>query len=186
LWLAADERRQHTLFLLFGSELDHGVEAEDVHVHRGRAGHAGAGLGDRLHHDRGFSDAEAGTAVSLRHRDTEQAGVGDASVKGVRECRLLVMLEPVGIVEVRAEPFRQLADLNLLGRVGEIHAQGPSGAVAISAWAHRKNTADARRSRSCRLRRGSVHSPPEQEPADQERVGHNCSLGHAHARVGLV
>jgi hypothetical protein len=43
-----------------------------------------------------------------------------------------------GSVEVHAEPFRQFADLNLLGRVGEILAQGPSGAVAISAWAQEK------------------------------------------------
>jgi hypothetical protein len=57
LLLAADQRRQHARLLLLRSEHHDGVEPEDVHVHRGRAAHAGAGLGNGLHHHRGLGDA---------------------------------------------------------------------------------------------------------------------------------
>ena len=85
LLLAGDQRRQKALLLLLGAEHDDRIEPEDVHVHGGGALHAGARLRDRLHHHRGFGDAEPGAAVVFRHGDAEPAVGGERLMQVVRE-----------------------------------------------------------------------------------------------------
>ena len=56
-------------------------------------------LGDRLHHHRGFGDAEARAAVLLRHRDAEPAVARQRRVEVGREAAFAVALEPVLVGE---------------------------------------------------------------------------------------
>ena len=116
LVLARDQRRQHALLLLVAAEHHDRIEPEDIHVQRRRAGQAGAGFRDRLHHQRGLGDAEAGTAVGLRDADAEPAVVGEGAVKIVRKAAVAILGEPVVVGKSRADASDRLADRLLLGR----------------------------------------------------------------------
>ena len=83
----------------------------------------GARLRHRLHHDRRLGDAEPAAAVFLRHRDAEPAALGHRLVEFVRKPALGVLLQPVRVVEPRAQPRHRLADFQLLGGQGETHGQ---------------------------------------------------------------
>ena len=98
-----DDRRQHPPALLLCAEHDHRIEPEHIHVHGGCAGHAGAGFRNGPHHDRGFGNAEAGAAIFLGNADAEPAGIGQRLVEVGRETALLVLLQPIGVVEPRAD-----------------------------------------------------------------------------------
>ncbi len=113
--LARDNRRQHAPALLVGAEHHHRVEPEHIHVHRRSAGHAGPGFGDRPHHDRSIGDAQTGTAIGLGNADAEPAGVGQRLVEVGGIPALLVLLQPVGVVEARADPCHGVADGFLVG-----------------------------------------------------------------------
>ena len=120
--LAGDQPGQHALLLRVIAELDHGIQAEDVHVHCRGPGKPGARFGDRLHHDRRLGDAQARAAVGLRHGDTEPAVLGQRLVQLARKAPLLVALHPVLVRKTRADFRDRLADRFLLLGVGEVHA----------------------------------------------------------------
>ena len=112
---AVDDRRQHARALLLGAEHDHGIEPEHVHMHGGRAGHAGARFRNRPHHDRGVGDAEPRAAILLGDADAEPAGIRQRAVEVGGIAALLVLLQPVGIVEARADFSDRVADRFLVG-----------------------------------------------------------------------
>jgi len=94
-------------------------------VHGRGAAHGGAGLGNRLHHDGGLGDAEAGAAIGLRHGDAEPAGAGERGMQLVRELAAPVLLQPVVVAEGGAELEHRLAHLLLLTAQRQIHAASP-------------------------------------------------------------
>ena len=104
---AGNDRRQHPPALFLGAEHDHGIEPEHIHMHGGGAGHAGAGFRDRPHHDRGVGDAQARAAIFLGNADAEPAGIGQRAVEVGGIAALLVLLQPVGVVEARADLCRR-------------------------------------------------------------------------------
>ncbi len=101
--LARRERRESAALLLGGAEAHDRIEAEDVHVHRGRARHAGARLRDRAHHRRRLGYAEAGAAIVLGNADAEPAAGRDRAVELVREDAVAVAAEPVLVAEAGAD-----------------------------------------------------------------------------------
>ena len=130
LVLAGDDRGQHAALLCVGAEHHHRVEAEDVEVDGRCAGHAGTGLGDRLHQYRGFRDAETGPAICFRHGDAEPVAVCHGGEEGVGEGRRPVTLQPVRIVEAGADLQHLFADLLLFCGEGEVHGR----AFQTQAW----------------------------------------------------
>ncbi len=118
---AGDQRRQPAAFLLVGAEYDDGIQAEDIHVDRRRARHAGARCGDRLHHERGFDDTETGAAVLLRHGDAEPAVARERLMKIVREAAIAVFFQPIIGVKAGADFFDGCANRELLWRKREVH-----------------------------------------------------------------
>ena len=86
------------------------MQAEDVHVQRGRAGKSRAGFGDSLHHQRGFGDAEACAAVLLRHGNAEPAIAGEGGVKVLRKAAFAVFFQPVSVIEGGADFLDGRAD----------------------------------------------------------------------------
>ena len=114
LVLARDQRRQHALLLLAVAESDHRLKAENVDVNGGSSAHGGAGLGDRLHHDRSLGDAEIGAAVLLRHGNAEPTGFSQRRMQLVWELAAPVLFEPVAIVERGTELEDRFPDLLLL------------------------------------------------------------------------
>ena len=114
-FLALDDRWQHALALLPGAEHHHRVKPEHVHVHGGRAGHTGAGFRDRAHHDRGIGDAEPRAAIFFGNADTEPPGIGHRLVEIGRKAALFVLLQPIGIVETRADLADGITDRFLIG-----------------------------------------------------------------------
>ena len=123
LVLAARDRRQHPALLLLGAEHDDRVQTEDVHVDRRGAAHRRAGLRNRLHHDRGLGDAEAGAAVFLRQRDAEPAAFRDRLMERVRKRAVAVACEPILVVEAGAELRDGVAQLELIRGEGKIHVR---------------------------------------------------------------
>jgi len=118
---ALEQRRQHAPLLLGGAENHHGIQTENVHVHRGGAREARARLRDRLHHHGRLRDAEARAAELLRHRDAEPAVARQRLVQLGRKTPFLVVLQPVLVAELRAQLRHRLADALLLGRRREVH-----------------------------------------------------------------
>src|SRR6185437_14970781 len=115
------DRRQHPLALLPGAEHDHGIESEDIHVHSGGARHAGTRLRYRAHHDRSFKNAEAGAAIFLGDTDAEPTGIRQRPMKIGGVTTLLVLLQPIGVVEARAYLCNRVTDRFLVGSEREIH-----------------------------------------------------------------
>ena len=137
LLVAADQRRQPARLLVRRAEDDDRVQSEDVHVHGRRAREPGAGLGDRLHHDRGLDDAEPGATAGFRHRDAEPAGARDGRVEVVGKAARAIAFEPVRGVERCAEIADRVADGALLGAEAEVHRGSvPVHAAAAGADAH--------------------------------------------------
>src|SRR5712672_1923374 len=129
LLLPGDQWRKKPLLLLVGAEDDDRVQPENIHVDRRGATEPSAGLGDRLHQDRGFGDPEPAAAISLRHCDAEPAGPGHRLVELVRKITLLVLLQPVFVAKARAQPRHRVPQFPLLGtqlksRLG--HGRRPS------------------------------------------------------------
>ena len=122
LLAALDHRRQHPLALLLGAEHHDRIEAEHVDVDGGGARHAGAALRDRAHHDRGFGDAEPGTAIGLGNADAEPSRIGQRLVEIVREAALVVLPQPIGVVEILTDLGDRVTDGLLLVGEGEVHA----------------------------------------------------------------
>ena len=91
-------------------------------MHGGGAGHASAGFRDSPHHDRGLDDAQTRAAIAFGNADAEPAGICECLVEVGRETALLVLLQPIGIVEPRADFCHGLADRFLVGCESEIHA----------------------------------------------------------------
>jgi hypothetical protein len=100
--------------LLPGSEHDDRLQPENVDVNRGGSAHGGAGFGDRLHHDRGLGDAEAGPAVLFRHGDAEPAGRSKRTMQLVRKVAAAILVQPIRVVELEAELADLFPDLLLL------------------------------------------------------------------------
>ncbi len=115
------ERRQHARLLRLGAEGDDGTEAEDVHVHGGGPGHAGAGGGDRLHHDRGLGDPKARAAIGRRHTDTEPAVGGKRLMQLDGKAAVAVAREPIIVTEAGTDAGDGVAHRLLLGGGREIH-----------------------------------------------------------------
>src|SRR5688572_6156438 len=132
LLFAADQRRQHARLLLLSAEDDHGVQAEDVHVHGRSRALAAARLRDGLHHDGRFGHAEAGAAVLRRHADPEPGAACHRLVEVVREFAAAVALEPVAVVERRAHLLDCGADGELL--VGQLEVHAPALGLIIWVW----------------------------------------------------
>ena len=156
--LAANQRRQHPLLLLRRAVHDDRMRAEDVEMD-GRAGRErAAGVGDRLHQDRGFGDAEPRAAVFLRHGDAEPAGFRDGLVEFDRERAGLVALGPVVVAEPFAQGADGIADRCALGRVGEsFHAAiGPQvGRQVKGRGRHRCGASALEPSQRCTARSAS-------------------------------
>src|SRR5205814_1761731 len=131
LHLAARDRRQHAPALLLAAEHRDRVQAEQVDVHRRRRRHAAARLRDRLHHDRRLGDAEARAAVLLADAHAEPAVVGQRPVELLGEAAVVVAVEPVGVVEARADLGDRVADAFLLLAEGEVHADPRSRDAAL-------------------------------------------------------
>src|SRR6185312_14435009 len=74
----------------------------------------------RLHHQRGFGDAEAGAAEFLRHRDAEPSRLRKGAVEIVRKAAVAVLGEPIRVIEALAQAAHGCAKLFL--RVGEADA----------------------------------------------------------------
>src|SRR5581483_4649235 len=123
--LTFDNTGQHAPALLLGPKYDHRIESKHVHVDRRRPGHAGAGLRDGAHHDRSFDDAEAGAAVFLGNTDAQPAGFRQSLVEVGGETALLVLFEPIGVVEARADFRDVVADRFLTGGERKIHRANP-------------------------------------------------------------
>ena len=102
-FLAGDDRRQHAALLLLGAVNDDRIEAENIHVHGGRAGQAGARRGDGLHHDGGFGDAEARAAIGFRDADAEPAVVGERAIELFGKFAVAVALQPIIVAKARAD-----------------------------------------------------------------------------------
>ncbi len=109
------------LLLFLGAEQDHGLEPKDVDVDRRGAAHARAGLGDRLHHDRGFGDPQTRAAIGLRHGDAQPAGVSQRAVEILGKHARLVSLQPVLVRELRAVLEDGVSDVLLVWSEREIH-----------------------------------------------------------------
>src|SRR6266851_767712 len=163
-----DDRRQHPLALLVIAEHHNGTEAEHIHMHRGGAGHAGAGFRNRPHHDRGIHDPQTGAAIGLGNADAEPAGIRQGLVEVGRETALLVLLQPIGIVETRADLCHGVADRFLIGCESEIHGSqslGVSGADLVTPSRTNAAISSAEKPASCKI------SAP-------------CSLSRGASRVG--
>ena len=90
-------------------------------------GHAGAGFRDRPHHDRGIEDAETRAAIGFGNADAEPAGIRQRLVEVGGIAAFLVLLQPIGIVEPRADFCDRVADRFLVGCEREIHLSQSSG-----------------------------------------------------------
>jgi hypothetical protein len=112
-FLAGGDRRQHAALLFIGAVHHDRVEPENVHVHGGCAGQSGARGRDRLHHDRRLGDPETRAAVGFRHADAEPAGIGDGAPEFLGKLTVAVALEPILIVEARANTCDSLAQRSL-------------------------------------------------------------------------
>jgi hypothetical protein len=121
LLLAPDERRQHARLLLRRAEDDDRLQPENVHVDRRGASHACSAFRDRPQHHCSFCDAETRSAILVRHGNPKQAGIGDSSVEVLRERALKVLLQPIIVVETRAELLDETANLLLIVRKREVH-----------------------------------------------------------------
>src|SRR6478752_5867820 len=64
-----------------------------------RARKAGAGFRDGLHHQGGFGNTEAGTAIGLRDGNAEPTVSGEGAMKVVRETTLAIFGEPILVGE---------------------------------------------------------------------------------------
>jgi hypothetical protein len=118
---AGYDRRQHPGALFVIAEHDHRIEPEHIHMHGRRARHAGAGFRDRPHHDRGIGDAKPRAAILFGNADAEPAGIGQRPMEVGGIAPLLVLLQPIGIIEARADLADGIADRFLVGAEGEIH-----------------------------------------------------------------
>ena len=82
--------------------------------------------GNRPHHDRGVGDPQARTAILLGDADAEPAGIGQRAVEVGGIAALLVLLQPIGVVETGADLADRVADQFLVGGQCEIHGLNPS------------------------------------------------------------
>ncbi len=64
---------------------------------------------DRFHEDRGFGDAETRAAIGFRHADAEPAGIGDGAAELLGKLAVAVALEPIVVIEARADFFHGVA-----------------------------------------------------------------------------
>jgi hypothetical protein len=141
--LPLDQRRQPAPLLFVAADDHHRMQPEDVHVHCRRAGQAGAGGGDGVHHQRSLADAQAGAAVGLGHGDAEPARLGQRPVEVLRETALTVLAQPVVGVERRAGLLDGVADLLLFRSDVEIHGRFRIDAVE-------RRSSGSRRRAGCR------------------------------------
>src|SRR5258708_7513682 len=91
-------------------------------MHSRGTGHPGAGFRNRPYHDRGIEVAEARAAIGFGNADAKPAGIGERLVEVGREATLLVPLQPIGVVEPRADLCHGLADRFLIGCESKVHA----------------------------------------------------------------
>ena len=71
------------------------------------------------------SDAEPGAAIFLGDTDAEPAGIRQRPMEVGGEAAFLVLLQPIGIVEARADPCNRVADRFLVGGERKIHGVIP-------------------------------------------------------------
>ena len=70
---------------------------------------------DGPHHDRGIGDAETRAAIFLGDADAEPAGIRQRLVEVGGKAALLVLLQPIGVIEARADLCHGVADRFLVG-----------------------------------------------------------------------
>ena len=99
----------------------HRLHPEDRQVDRRAAVHRRAGRGDLLEHHRRLGDALAAAAVLLGDGDADPAALGERVVEVPRELVGLVLLRPVLVGEVGADPSDPLADRLVVARPAELH-----------------------------------------------------------------
>jgi hypothetical protein len=115
--LAFDNGRQHATFLFFSSEHHDRIGSKDIEMDRRCSLQGGTRLGHCLHDQGRLGDAETCATEFLRHSNSQPAGIGDCLVKFLRKAAIFVLLQPVAVVELGAEPTYVLADL--LMRIGK-------------------------------------------------------------------
>ena len=120
-----DDPRQHAPALLWRAEHHHRIEPEYIHVDRRSTRHAGARFCNRPHHDRGIQDAEPGAAIGFRNADAEPAGICQRLVEVGGVTALLVLFQPISVVETRADLADGITNRFLVGGEREIHLCDP-------------------------------------------------------------
>ena len=133
--LAAQDGRQVFLLGLLGAVFDERFQTENTQVN-GRAGLRPApALGDRLHDDGGFGNAQTAPPVFGRNRHPEPSSVGNRLIKVPRKLARLVPLAPVFVWKAGAQGAHLLSNLFVFFTELEIHdassvyASFPSGLV---------------------------------------------------------
>jgi hypothetical protein len=86
--------------------------------------HAGARLTNGLHNDRRFANSETRSTLILRDTDSESTVPGNSLIKIFRKATLLILREPIGIIEATAYTADRFANCRQLGRQREIHTIG--------------------------------------------------------------
>src|SRR6202030_1246875 len=88
---------------------------------------------DRAHHDRRFDDAETGAAILLGNADAEPAGIRQRLMAVGGEAALPVLVQPIGVIEARADFRNVVADRFLVGSECKIHRTNP-----VLPWSRRR------------------------------------------------
>jgi len=126
---ALDQWRQAARFLHVTPKDHHRIESEDVHVHRRSPRHARTRFGDRFHHKRGFGNAKAGAAVALGHCHSQPAIARERGMKIEREAAVIIFVQPIIGVEVRADFFDRRADRKLVRCKRKVHSLQATASV---------------------------------------------------------
>src|SRR5690606_29646192 len=109
--LATYDRTSHPPLLLLRADNAHGVEPEDVDLHRRSTLHPAAACSDRQHHPHLCPPPEPGAAVLFRHRDAQPSTIGDSAIELMREFAFLILLSPIIVAEIGANSGYAVSDI---------------------------------------------------------------------------
>ena len=107
---ALDQIGQPARALLLAAEHHDRMRAEDVDVDRRARAHCAGTARHAVHQQSGLGHAEPGAAIRLGHRDAEIARLGNRTVELERKLAGPVVVQPVGILETRAQAVHVLDD----------------------------------------------------------------------------